>query len=84
MESRLSLKDFNFLSTIGKGTFSKIMLTEEKGFKGLFAVKIIKKTPTIENDEVSNLWVEENVPLESHTGAASLHCTFTRILPIGV
>lgn len=46
------LDDFLFLTILAKGTFGKIMLAEEKRTKGLYAIKVLKKAFTIENNEV--------------------------------
>ena len=63
--SRVGIGDFNFLATIGKGNFSKIILAEKKVSKALFAIKIIKKEFVIENDEVSSVRVEKRVFLKA-------------------
>ncbi|KAK4691720.1 hypothetical protein P7C71_g5341, partial [Lecanoromycetidae sp. Uapishka_2] len=78
--SRIGLDDFNFLATIGKGNFSKIMLAEKKVSKEVFAIKLIKKEFVIENDEVPMTRVEKNVLLratrEQHPFIVHLHATF--------
>ena len=63
--SRVGIADFNFLATIGKGNFSKVMLAEKKVSKALFAIKIIRKEFLIENDEVSSVKVEKSVFLKA-------------------
>ena len=63
--SRVSIGDFNFLATIGKGNFSKVMLAEKKVSKALFAIKVIKKEFIIENDEVSSVRIEKSVFLKA-------------------
>lgn len=59
--SPVGMADFNFLATIGKGNFSKVMLAERKDSKALFAIKIIRKDLVIENNEVSGVKVERSV-----------------------
>ncbi len=63
--SRVGIGDFNFLATIGKGNFSKVMLAEKKVSKALFAIKVIKKEFIIENDEVPSVKVEKSVFLKA-------------------
>lgn len=63
-ESRIGLEDFEFLATIGKNVFAKIILAEKTVSKRLFAIKVIKKGLTINNDEVSNVSVEKNMLLK--------------------
>ena len=63
--SRVGIEDFNFLATIGRGNFSKVMLAEKKVSKALFAIKIIKKDFVIENGDVSSVRVEKSVLLKA-------------------
>ena len=81
--SRVDIGDFNFLATIGKGNFAKVMLAEKKVSKALFAIKVIRKEFVIENDEVSSVSVEKSVFFESNAREASFHPTFTGRLPNG-
>ena len=59
------LKNFNFLATIGKGNFAKIILAEHNVSKGLFALKAIKKDFVIEQDEMPSVKVEKSVLLRA-------------------
>ncbi len=78
--SRVSFSDFNFLAVIGKGIFAKVMLAEDKTSEELFAIKIIKKELTIENDEVARVKAEKNVFVKTtqkkHPFIVHLHATF--------
>ena len=77
---RLSLADFHFLSTIGKGNFGKVLLAESKTSKSLYAIKILKKEFIIENDEIEGMKAEKRTLLlaakESHPFIVRLHATF--------
>jgi len=44
------LSDFEIRKMIGKGTFGKVFLVEQKGTKGLYAMKCIRKDIILENE----------------------------------
>ena len=56
-----AIDQFNFISTIEKGVFGKIMLAESKFSSQLYAIKILKKDIVLENNEVRNIKAEKNV-----------------------
>ena len=44
MDSRISIDSFSLISTIGKGSYGKVILVKKKNnFSKLFALKILKK-----------------------------------------
>ena len=49
-EKEVSFADFNFLMVIGRGTFGKVFLAEQRETKKLFAVKSIRKDILIQYD----------------------------------
>ncbi|KAG9044224.1 Serine/threonine kinase [Tulasnella sp. UAMH 9824] len=49
---QVGLDDFNFLSLLGKGHSSKIMLAEEKKTNDLSAIRVLKKEVIFDNDDV--------------------------------
>ncbi|KAG8893957.1 Serine/threonine kinase [Tulasnella sp. 408] len=51
----VGLDDFNFMAVIGRGDYGKVLLAEEKKTNHLFAIKILKKKLTIDNDEIESI-----------------------------
>jgi serine/threonine protein kinase len=47
-----AIEDFHFIAVLGKGNFGKVMLSEHKQTKKLYAIKVLKKEFIIENDEM--------------------------------
>lgn len=63
-----SLKEFEFISVIGKGNFGKVMLVKTKSEGKLFALKILKKDQIIEGNEFDSVRAEhETLALVSQT-----------------
>lgn len=52
------LKNFEFISVIGKGNFGKVMLVRNKDEGKLYALKILKKQQIIENGEFDSVKAE--------------------------
>lgn len=59
--SRLSIQDYNLLQVIGKGSFGKVMQVCKKDTGRIYAMKIIKKSHVVMNDEVAHTLAERNV-----------------------
>ena len=74
------MDQFNFLATIGKGIFAKVMLAESKINHQLYAVKILKKESMIQNNEVKGSRIEKSVLMKArehdHPFIAGLISTF--------
>lgn len=57
----ISLEDFNIKGVIGRGTFGKVFLAEQKGYKKLYAIKCLRKDILIEAGQVENVKLEKDI-----------------------
>eukprot|EP00835_Amoeboradix_gromovi_P006149 NODE_672_length_5352_cov_0.334856.p1 type:complete len:783 gc:universal NODE_672_length_5352_cov_0.334856:4896-2548(-) len=77
---KVTLENFQFLAVLGMGNFGKVMLSEEKATKKLYAIKVLKKDFVIENDELDSIKAEKRIfQLASnsrHPFLVSLHSCF--------
>ncbi|KAG7260762.1 hypothetical protein CRUP_000201 [Coryphaenoides rupestris] len=58
---RKTMKDFDYLKLLGKGTFGKVILVKEKASGTYYAMKILKKEVIIAKDEVAHTLTESRV-----------------------
>lgn len=56
-----TLEDFQFIAVLGKGNFGKVMLSEEKATRKLWAIKVLKKEFILQNDEIESTKSEKRV-----------------------
>ncbi|KAJ1983686.1 Serine/threonine kinase [Dimargaris verticillata] len=77
---RTTLNDFRFLAVLGKGNFGKVMLSEEKATKNLYAIKVLKKESIIDDGEVLSIHSEKRAlqaaTRERHPFLVGLHSCF--------
>ncbi|CAM1308982.1 AKT3 (predicted) [Pycnogonum litorale] len=77
IDSRVTLDDFVLMKVLGKGTFGRVMLCEEKGKGRYYAIKILKKSVIIQKDEIAHTLTENRVLRNtSHPFLISLKYSF--------
>jgi len=76
-----TLNDFHFITVLGRGSFGKVMLAEEKTTKKLYAIKMLKKQYIVEKDEIHSMMSEKSVFLTvssyNHPFLVNLHSCFS-------
>ncbi|XP_053202922.1 RAC serine/threonine-protein kinase-like [Panonychus citri] len=60
-DRKISIEDFEFIKVLGKGTFGKVILCQEKASRMLYAMKVLKKEVIIAKDEVTHTLTENRV-----------------------
>ncbi|KAI9322476.1 kinase-like domain-containing protein [Dichotomocladium elegans] len=75
-----SIDDFNFLAVIGRGNFGKVMLAENKYTRELYAIKVLKKSSILMQNDFKCVLEEKHVftiaNQERHPFLVGLHSTF--------
>ena len=60
-KSKAKLFDFEFRKLIGKGTFGKVFMVQNKFNKELYAMKCIRKDVILENEQMENIQLEKDI-----------------------
>ncbi|KAG6618708.1 AGC protein kinase [Phytophthora cinnamomi] len=75
--NKVSLKQFDVLRMIGKGSFGKVLLVRKKHSSQLFAVKILSKPAIVKKQQVEHTRTERRVlAAVSHPFVVCLHYAF--------
>ena len=61
MDSGHTVKDYQLLSVIGKGTYAKVLLVRCKKDKIVYAMKVLKKKHILEKNQENNILTEKNI-----------------------
>lgn len=75
---RYNINDFNFIKVLGKGSYGKVMLAQQKDTENYFAVKCLKKDVVLEDNDVECTLIERKVLSlgTKHPYLCHLFCTF--------
>jgi len=69
--------DFEFLSTIGKGSFGRVYLVRHKAEQKIYAMKVLQKEHIKKRNEVKHVMSEKNVmTYAKHPFLVNLHFSF--------
>lgn len=75
--SKLTIKDFQLLKVVGRGSFGKVYLAKKKDTGQIFAVKTLKKDFIIKTNQVNNTKIERDIMLQiTHPFVVKLHYAF--------
>lgn len=76
--AKVSAADFIFTKVLGRGSFGKVFLAEKRGCDDVFAIKCLKKTSVVEDDDVLGTMTEKRVLSQSGGSPflTRLHATF--------
>ena len=75
-QSHISQNSFTYLKVLGRGSFGKVLLAEEKRSGRIFAIKALKKHVVCEDDDVECVLNEKRVLALEHPFLVSLFGTF--------
>lgn len=76
--NQYSLRDFELLRVIGRGSYAKVLMVELKKTKRIYAMKVIKKQLVTEDDDIDWVQTEKHVfeTASNHPFLVGLHSCF--------
>lgn len=63
-KQKMSVDDFTSISTIGQGSYAKVLLVEKNETKKLFAMKILKKEKVEQRKQEKHVRIERDVLID--------------------
>jgi len=60
-EDRVSIKDFDLLNVVGKGSFGKVMQVRKKDNGKIYAMKVLNKKTILDRGELEHTKAEKNI-----------------------
>lgn len=60
-EEKITIKDFDLLKVVGKGSFGKVMQVRKKDNGRIYAMKVLNKKTIIERNELAHTQAEKNI-----------------------
>ena len=77
-DSTISIDDFNILKVIGRGSYAKVLLAEQKKRSKLYAIKVVKKELLTDEEDFDWVQTEKNVfeAASNHPYLVGLHSCF--------
>ncbi|EDQ86176.1 uncharacterized protein MONBRDRAFT_33947 [Monosiga brevicollis MX1] len=59
--SKITIQNFEFLKTIGRGAFGEVKLAQKKDNGQIYAIKILRKADMLEKDQVAHVRAERDI-----------------------
>jgi len=60
-EERITIKDFDLLNVVGKGSFGKVMQVRKKDNSKIYAMKVLNKKTILDRGELEHTKAEKNI-----------------------
>ncbi|XP_066588212.1 atypical protein kinase C [Prorops nasuta] len=78
LQSQYSLKDFELIRVIGRGSYAKVLMVELKRTKRIYAMKVIKKALVTDDEDIDWVQTEKHVfeTASNHPFLVGLHSCF--------
>ena len=74
----ISIKDFDIIKPISKGTFGSVFLAKNRGTRDFYAIKVLKKADVIAKNQITNVKAERMILMKQAESpfVAKLYFTF--------